>query len=85
MTVYQNDGNIFELAHFGAGWNNALDDFHKMREGKSDEWFMLNDSDLELVKKLVATESKRFEKRLHAYLKRYGLSKIKSWTYWLDA
>lgn len=26
-----------------------------------------------------------FEKRLHTYLKRYGLSKIHSWTYWRDA
>lgn len=25
-----------------------------------------------------------FEKRLHAYLKRYGLSKVNSWTYWQD-
>ena len=27
----------------------------------------------------------KFEKRLDAYLKRYGLSKIHSWTYWRDA
>jgi len=26
-----------------------------------------------------------FEKRLNAYLKRYGLSKVHSWTYWRDA
>lgn len=26
-----------------------------------------------------------FEKRLHAYLKRWGVSKIKTWTYWADA
>ena len=26
-----------------------------------------------------------FEKRLHAYLKRYGLSKVNSWSYWVDA
>ena len=25
-----------------------------------------------------------FEKRLHAYLKRYGLSKVNSWSYWQD-
>lgn len=25
-----------------------------------------------------------FEKRLHAYLKRYGLSKVNSWSYWRD-
>lgn len=26
-----------------------------------------------------------FEKRLHNYLKRYGLSKVQSWSYWQDA
>lgn len=26
-----------------------------------------------------------FEKRINAYLKRYGLSKVTSWTYWRDA
>ena len=26
-----------------------------------------------------------FEKRINAYLKRYGLSKVRSWTYWRDA
>ena len=26
-----------------------------------------------------------FEKRLNAYLKRYGLSKVQTWTYWRDA
>lgn len=26
-----------------------------------------------------------FEKRLNTYLKRYGLSKVKSWSYWQDA
>ena len=26
-----------------------------------------------------------FEKRLQTYLKRYGLSKVKSWSYWQDA
>ena len=25
-----------------------------------------------------------FEKRLHAYLKRYGLSKVNAWSYWQD-
>ena len=26
-----------------------------------------------------------FEKRLHAYLKRYGMSKVNTWSYWVDA
>ena len=27
---------------------------------------------------------KAFEKQLHTYLKRYGLSKVRSWSYWQD-
>jgi len=27
----------------------------------------------------------RFSKRLDAYLRRYGLSKVHAWTYWIDA
>ena len=26
-----------------------------------------------------------FEKRLHTYLKRYGMSKVNTWSYWVDA
>lgn len=26
-----------------------------------------------------------FEKRLHSYLKRYGMSKVRAWSYWQDA
>lgn len=26
-----------------------------------------------------------FEKRLHSYLKRYGMSKVNTWSYWVDA
>jgi hypothetical protein len=30
-------------------------------------------------------EREKFEKRLQTYLKRYGVSKIRTWTYWADA
>ena len=30
-------------------------------------------------------EREKFKKRLQAYLKRYGTSKIRTWTYWADA
>lgn len=33
---------------------------------------------------VVNEEIAKFEKRLKSYLKRYGLSKISSWTYWRD-
>lgn len=34
---------------------------------------------------VIDQEIAKFTKRLNTYLKRYGLSKIHSWTYWIDA
>ena len=33
---------------------------------------------------LTKEEREKFEKRLRTYLKRYGTSKLRTWTYWLD-
>ena len=40
--------------------------------------------DIEELKKVVLSEKEKFVKRLNTYLKRYGLSKIHSWTYLVD-
>lgn len=40
---------------------------------------------LDVIIQAVRAEKAAFEKRLRTYLKRYGLSKVRSWTYWLDA
>lgn len=55
-----------------------------------DEW-KAEEGDIEMTpeqveqfKDALRTEKTKFEKRLHAYLKRYGLSKIDTWTYWAD-
>lgn len=56
-----------------------------------DSW-KAQDGDLEMTpeqvqqyKDMLALEKSKFEGRLKAYLKRYGLSKIDKWTYWADA
>lgn len=43
-------------------------------------------SPAEIEKLLTAYDEERaiFEKRLHAYLKRYGTEKLNCWTYWRD-
>ena len=40
--------------------------------------------DKELILNTLKSEKTKFEKRLNTYLKRYGLSKIHSWTYLVD-
>lgn len=41
--------------------------------------------ELEQVNKAIRFVRAGFEKRLNTYLKRYGVSKIHTWTYWADA
>ena len=44
----------------------------------------LTKKDIEELKKIVQSEKEKFTKRLNTYLKRYGLSKINSWSYLVD-
>ena len=44
----------------------------------------LTDAGLDVYEELITDERAKFEKRLRTYLKRYGLSKCRYWTYWAD-
>lgn len=44
----------------------------------------LSDTDRKTILAAYKEELKKFEKRIDTYLKRYGLSKVRSWTYWRD-
>lgn len=48
------------------------------------EAYILTDADREIVREAYNQAMKAQEKKLDAYLKRYGTSKIRAWTYWLD-
>ena len=43
-----------------------------------------SDEDIRTILAAEKEERKKFEKRLKTYLKRYGLSKVKTWSYWQD-
>ena len=45
----------------------------------------MTETDRKAIVKALKHERDKFEKRLNAYLKRYGISKIHTWTYWADA
>jgi hypothetical protein len=45
---------------------------------------MTSEQRAEIIKALEWSRGE-FEKRLNTYLKRYGTSKIHTWTYWADA
>lgn len=49
--------------------------------GKRETYF-LNDSENERLNNAIDKANAKFEKRLQTYLKKYGLSKVNTWTYW---
>ena len=68
--------NIFHLdwmTHYNWQYNRGENDLE------------INDEDRKIILDAMHHERAKFEKRLHTYLKRYGLSKIKAWSYWRDA
>lgn len=62
------------------GWWDFENEFKNVRE----KMFKLSPSDVENLKKAYEIERKAFEKRLNSYLKKYGTSKLKVWTYLSD-
>lgn len=49
-----------------------------------EEYNFISDSDRNAIIKALEEEKQKFTKRLNSYLKRYGLSKVTSWSYWAD-
>lgn len=48
------------------------------------KFYVLNWQDINALREAYAIEREIFVKRLKTYLKRYGLSQVKSWSYWRD-
>lgn len=46
---------------------------------------ILNDEDFRLMRRAYMTVRTDFRKRVNAYWKRFGASKIRTWTYWTEA
>ena len=46
--------------------------------------YILTDANRQIIREAYEQAMKAQEKRCDSYLKRYGLSKIHSWTYWID-
>lgn len=60
-------------------------DFYRLSEQQKQRIRLPFQSELDAITEGYRAERTAFEKRLNAYLKRYGLSKVRSWTYWRDA
>lgn len=73
---YQNE-NIWRVT------SNRNDDIERFYDAKNYE--KLTAKQEQVVQSILLEEKEKFTKRLQSYLKRYGLSKIKKWTYWANA
>lgn len=88
------NGNVaIRTAYIGAPadskikYYSILDNFNliKFRDGLLPEFSMIDSDDVDKIITAYEDVRSRFVKRLDTYLKRYGLSKVRSWSYWLDA
>lgn len=62
------------------GWWDYENEFANVKA----KMFKLSPADVEQLKKAYELERKAFEKRLNSYLKKYGTSKLRTWTYLSD-
>lgn len=60
------------------GYRTTLEDNYRR------EIYIPTKDDLGRIRGMIEEAKAKHEKRCNAYLKRYGLSKIRTWTYWLD-
>jgi hypothetical protein len=59
-------------------------EYNRLRKFGKDFQKVTNEDDIALIKWAIQLQATRFEKRLHTYLKRYGTSKLRCSTYWVD-
>lgn len=62
----------------------SISQLYRMSEQEKSGYRELSGADIAAIRAGYETEKTTFEKRLDAYLKRYGTSKLHSWAYWAD-
>lgn len=70
--------NLYEFHAYGP-WSVENEPYRYPKE-----LVKMSDTDRKTILAAAKHERDKFEKRLHKYLKRYGTSKLRTWTYWLD-
>lgn len=60
-------------------------EYNEYTEAQKAEKELLTEADAQIIIEAVKAEREDFIKRLQSYLKRYGLTKINTWSYWQDA
>lgn len=81
------ENELYAQDHYISQKNHILKNVITLKswEEPKEDYIKLSDSDKELIIEAYKVELERFEKRLNTYLKRYGTSKLHTWSYWQDA
>ena len=82
---YITKSNLVDIEYFhDYGTEGQLNGVIARYQEKGDIAFLMEDSDKAIIMQAYEEAKQHFEKRLKTYLKRYGLSKVHSWTYLVD-
>ena len=89
-TVYYSDCNNYGIVSVRSLYDQNDECYFRYHYGENSDHYKtyitgtLSQSDVQKIIAKVAEELQKFVKRLNTYLKRYGLSKVHSWSYWRD-
>lgn len=89
-TVYYSNCNNNGMVSVGSLFDQNDECRFRYDYGENSEYYKryitgkLSKNDVQKIIAKVAEELQKFVKRLNTYLKRYGLSKVHSWSYWRD-
>lgn len=89
-TVYYSNCNNNGIVSVGSLFDQNDECRFRYDYGENSEYYKkyitgkLSKNDVQKIIAKVAEELQKFVKRLNTYLKRYGLTKIHSWSYWRD-
>ena len=82
---YITKSNLVDIEYFhDYGTEGRLNAVIARYHEKGDIAFLMDDSDKAIIMQAYEEAKQHFEKRLKTYLKRYGLSKVRSWSYLVD-
>jgi hypothetical protein len=76
--LYRADGGYMMI-------DNYLTSYYRNTQGQGHGIRRLNDEDFRRLRAAWLEVYEQYKKRLRAYLKRFGTSKVHTWTYWTEA
>lgn len=58
--------------------------YSTLKQAWGENYEEISEQDIPMVKAAIESERGKFERKLNAYIKRYGATKVRAWSYWRD-